>query len=60
MKKADHWLQTHKFEAYGLAFLLMVLPAIPLTWAAQAGLAGGMLLCLGLILAGNLLAVAIR
>jgi hypothetical protein len=31
------WLSTHKFEVHTLAFLMMVLPPVPLYIAAQRG-----------------------
>lgn len=60
MKVFLDWLKSHKFSANLIAFLLMVLPCVPLYFAANAGAQLWMIVCLALISAGNLLAVLIR
>lgn len=55
-----NWLKAHKFSTYIIAFLLMVLPPIPLYFAANASATGWMIFLLTLIAAGNLLAVLTR
>jgi hypothetical protein len=54
------WLTSHKFEAYAIAFLLMIIPPIPLYFAAREGSQPGMILLLALIVLGNLLALLIH
>lgn len=60
MKKFNQSVKSNKQNAYAVAFLFMLLPTIPLYFAAQASSIHGMLIWLGMILAGNLLALRIR
>jgi hypothetical protein len=53
-------VKSNKQSAYTVAILLMLLPTIPLYFAAQATSIPGVLIWLGMILAGNLLALFIR
>lgn len=53
------WLGKRKFEATALAFVLMLVPPVPLYFTAQAGQDALSLVLLGLIVAGNLLAMLI-
>ena len=54
------WLTKNKFEVHLAAFLLMVLPPIPLYFAAQKGATGLIWLLIGLVICGNLLALISR
>ncbi len=56
----NKWLHAHKFEARLASFVLVTLPAIGAYRAAQAGAASWALACLSLIVAGSLLAVAVK
>jgi hypothetical protein len=49
------WLQTHKFQAHTLAFLLIALPPIPMYLAVQGGATGWIWPLLALVISGNLL-----
>jgi hypothetical protein len=49
------WLRKHKFEAHLIAFLLMILPPIPLYLAAQEGAQSWIILLLVPVVMGNLL-----
>lgn len=51
------WLTKNKFEVHLVAFLLMVLPPIPLYFAAQNGATGLIWVLLGFVICGNLLAL---
>ncbi len=55
-----HWLRDHKFEAHLIAFLLMVLPPVPLYFAARNGVVPWMWALLAPILLGNLLALVTK
>ncbi len=48
------------FRYHTLAFLLMMLPPIPLYFAAQVSAVGWIWALLGLVIAGNLLALVIK
>ncbi len=52
-------LKSKKFELYLAAFLLMLLPAVPLYGAAGRNAGGEIVLWLGLIVAGNLLVLLV-
>jgi VIT1/CCC1 family predicted Fe2+/Mn2+ transporter len=54
------WLTKNKFEVHLVAFLLMVLPPIPLYYAAQSGASGLIWALLALVICGNLLALLSR
>ena len=54
------WLRSNKFEAHTIAFLLMILPCVPLYSAANAGQTALIGLLIGLIVLGNLLAILIH
>jgi hypothetical protein len=60
LKNLLQWVKSNKQSAYTVAILLMLLPTIPLYFAAQATSIPGVLIWLGMILAGNLLALFIR
>ena len=60
MKRTQKWLSSHKFEAYAIAFLLMVIPPIPLYFAARAGSQPAMIGLLAVIVLGNILALLIH
>jgi hypothetical protein len=53
------WLARRKFAANLLAFLLMVLPAIGLYSAAEWNATGWIWALLGVVVAANLLAIAL-
>lgn len=54
------WLTKNKFEVHLIAFLLMVLPPIPLYYAAQSSVTGLTWALLTLVICGNLLALISR
>jgi len=54
------WLTKNKFEVHLVAFLLMLLPTIPLYYAAQSGALGLIWALLVLVICGNLLALLSR
>lgn len=54
------WLRAHKFEAHTIAFLLMILPPIPLYFAAQRGATAWVWLLLAPFILGNLLVLGIK
>jgi len=54
------WLAKNKFEVHLLAFLLMVLPPIPLYYAAQREAPGLIWALLAFVICGNLLALLSR
>ncbi len=60
MNRLLEWLSVHKFEAHLISFLLIIVPSGGLYYAAQIGSASLILALLGLVITGNLLAVATR
>ena len=60
MKNILQWLQTHKFEAQVIAFALMILPPIPLYFAARQGATAWIWVLLAPVILGNLLALAVK
>ena len=54
------WLTKNKFEIHLLAFLLMMLPPIPLYYAAENSDTGLIWALLGFVILGNLLALISR
>jgi hypothetical protein len=59
MRHTLKYLRKHKYEAYIAAFMLIVLPALPLYIAAQREAAGWIAGLLALVILGNLLAVVV-
>jgi hypothetical protein len=49
------WLQTHKFQAHTLAFLMIALPPIPMYIAVQRGATSWIWPLLAPVILGNLL-----
>jgi hypothetical protein len=60
MKTFFPWLKNHPFKAHALAFLLIILPPIPLYAAARQGAFAWTWGLLGLVVLGNLLELCIR
>lgn len=60
MKSGKEWLSSHKFETHLTAFLLIILPAIPLFYVAQLESNAWIWGLLSLVILGNLLELAIR
>lgn len=56
----QNWVKKHKFEAHTIAFLAMLLPAIPLYYAANSGSTIWIVIFLGIIMAANLFAVLVK
>jgi len=54
-----HWLHQRRFQAHLLAFALMILPPLPLYFAAQQGANLWIWLLIGLVVIGNLLAIGV-
>jgi len=54
------WLQKHTFEVHVAAFLLMLLPAIPLYFAAASSATGLVWVLLGLVVLGNLIVMLVK
>lgn len=52
-------LSKRKFQAYLLAFALMILPPVPLYLAARQGREAWVWLLIGLVVIGNLLAIVV-
>jgi uncharacterized membrane-anchored protein YitT (DUF2179 family) len=53
------YLAAHKYGAYTTSFLLMMLPVVPMYYAAQAGSVPGMVTFLAIFVSGNILALLI-
>ena len=60
MRNIFGWLGLHKYESYLLAFFLMVLPPVPMYFAAQQGAIGWIWGLIGLVVLGNLLVLLIN
>jgi len=54
------WLRAHTFQVHVVAFLLMVLPPIPLYHAALQGNTGMVYFLLGAVILGNFLVLLAR
>ncbi len=54
------WLSKNKFEVHLAAFFLMIIPPIPLYYAAQSGATGLIWALLAFVICGNLLALISR
>ena len=52
------WFKKHKFETSLVALLLMILPPLPMVFYAQSGKTSWVWLLLGVIILGNVLAIA--
>lgn len=52
------WLKKHKVETSLVALLLMILPPLPMVFYAQSGKMGWVWFLLGIIILGNVLAIA--
>jgi hypothetical protein len=55
-----NWLRAHQFKVHTIAFLMMVLPPVPLYYAAINGNALAMYLLLGIVILGNILVLFVR
>ncbi|MEW6718419.1 MAG: hypothetical protein AB1345_13080 [Chloroflexota bacterium] len=60
MNNLYKWLNTHKFGAHLIVFLLMFFPSIGLYYAAQNGHQGWIIFQLGLVILANILALWIH
>lgn len=60
MRRIVEFLRDYKFESYLVAFALMVLPPIPLYFAAQQGAMGWLWGLIGVVLLGNIIALVVR
>jgi hypothetical protein len=49
------WLKKHSFQIHTIAFLMMILPAIPMFHAAKSGNDPFILVLIGLVVLGNIL-----
>ena len=54
------WLRAHTFQVYVVAFLLMILPPIPLYYAALNGNTVEMYFLLAAVIFGNILLLLAR
>lgn len=54
------WLNNHKFAVYMSVFFLVILPPIPLYFAAQQDAIVWIWILLAVVVLGNLLAISIR
>jgi hypothetical protein len=54
------WLREHKFEAHLIAFLLMILPPIPMYFAAQGSPEIWIYILITPVVLGNLLELWLR
>jgi len=55
-----NWLNNHKFAVYASAFFLIILPPIPLYFAAQQGAIVWIWVLMAVVVLGNLLVLSIR
>lgn len=60
MTRLYEYLRTHKFESYAIAFLLMVVPPLPMFYAAQQGSGPLVIVMLGFVVLGNLLVLVAK
>ena len=55
-----NWLRARPFKIHAVAFWLMVLPPVPLYYAAINGNTLAMYLLLGIVILGNILVLLVR
>jgi hypothetical protein len=60
MSKFFFYLRNHKFEAYSIAFGLMIIPPLPMYFAAQNGIIGLFYILLIAFILGNLLVLIVK
>lgn len=60
MSNLYRYLKEHKFEAYAIAFLLMMIPPLPMYYAAQGGSIPLVFVLLVFVVLGNLLVLIVR
>ena len=60
MRKGISWLFAHRYTAHLVAFLLMVLPPLPMYYFAQRGVTAWVWALLGVVILGNLMALLTR
>jgi predicted ABC-type exoprotein transport system permease subunit len=54
------WLRTHKFEAHLIVLALLIVPPIPLYYAARNGAVGWIWALLCVVILGNILVLFVR
>ena len=59
MPKFFYYLRNHKFESYTIAFSLMIIPPLPMYFAAQNGNIGLFYILLSAFILGNLLVLIV-
>jgi uncharacterized membrane-anchored protein len=59
MQNFKNYLKGHKFSLHLTALLLMLIPPIPMYFAAQAGAAGLIWFLVAIVVLGNLLVIFI-
>jgi len=57
---AFKWFKKNAFKVHSVAFLLMIIPSAFLYFAAERGASGLVWVLLGLVIAGNILAILVR
>ena len=60
MSNLLHFLQEHKFESFAIAFLLMMIPPLPMYYAAQGGNITLVFVLLLFVVMGNLLVLLVK
>jgi len=60
MTRLYETLRSHKFESYTIAFLLMVVPPLPMFYAAQHGSGSLVFVMLGFVILGNLIVLVVK
>lgn len=59
MDKIKENLRVNKFKLHLIALLLMLIPPVPMYFAAQQGASGLIWVLIGIVILGNLLAILI-
>lgn len=59
MDKIKENLRVNKFKLHLIALLLMLIPPVPMYFAAQQGASGLIWVLIGIVVLGNLLAILI-
>ena len=55
-----HYLRHHKFESYTIAFCLMIIPPLPMYFAAQNGIGALFYILLLTFVLGNLIVLIVK
>ena len=59
MENLKHNLRDNKFKLHLTAFLLMLIPPVPMYFAAESGATGWIWFLIGIVILGNLIVIIV-